>query len=174
MKRLHVHIAVTDLERSTAFYSTLFAAEPAVVKGDYVKWMLDDPAVNFAISSRAGRDGLDHLGFQVDTDAEVEEIEARLLAAEMGAAPQRNAACCYATGNKSWSRDPAGVPWETFHTMEQIAVFGTDHVPAIVEGMDTAQKGGCCVPAAAEAVDGAGQAGCGAPATTVKASACCG
>ncbi|MEC9347458.1 MAG: ArsI/CadI family heavy metal resistance metalloenzyme [Pseudomonadota bacterium] len=157
MKRLHVHIAVTDLERSTAFYSTLFAAEPAVVKDDYVKWMLDDPAVNFAISSRAGRDGLDHLGFQVDTDAEVEEIEARLLAAEMGAAPQRNAACCYATGNKSWSRDPAGVAWETFHTMDQIAIFGSDHAP--VDDMK---------PAGAEAASA-----CCAPKVEAR-SACCG
>ncbi|MDF1721847.1 MAG: ArsI/CadI family heavy metal resistance metalloenzyme [Minwuia sp.] len=129
MKRLHVHIAVTDLDRSTDFYSTLFDTTPAVVKDDYVKWMLDDPAVNFAISTRAGRDGLDHLGLQVDTDEEVEEIEARLAAANEKVAPQRDAACCYAKGNKSWSRDPAGVPWETFHTMADIQMFGSDHQP---------------------------------------------
>ncbi|MDF1734482.1 MAG: ArsI/CadI family heavy metal resistance metalloenzyme [Minwuia sp.] len=143
MKRLHVHIAVTDLDRSTDFYSTLFDVQPTVVKDDYVKWMLDDPAVNFAISSRAGRDGLDHLGLQVDTDAEVEAIEARLAAAEERVAPQRDAACCYAKGNKSWSRDPAGVPWETFHTMQDIQFFGTDHQP-LDDVEKQAQGGACC------------------------------
>lgn len=128
-RRLHVHVAVTDLERSTAFYTTLFATEPMVVKDDYRKWLLDDPAVNFAISNRAGRDGIDHLGLQVDSDEEVEAIEARLAAADAKVAPQRDAACCYARGNKSWVRDPAGVPWETFHTMADIAIFGSDHTP---------------------------------------------
>ena len=142
MKRLHVHIAVTDLDRSTTFYSTLFDVKPMVVKDDYVKWMLDDPAVNFAISTRAGRDGLDHLGLQVDTDAEVEEIEARLAAAEEMVAPQRDAACCYAKGNKSWSRDPAGVPWETFHTMADIQFFGSDHQP--LDDVETKPAGSAC------------------------------
>lgn len=145
MKRLHVHIAVTDLDRSTDFYSTLFATTPAVVKDDYVKWMLDDPAVNFAISTRAGRDGLDHLGLQVDTDQEVEEIEARLAAANEKVAPQRDAACCYAKGNKSWSRDPAGVPWETFHTMADIQMFGSDHQPLDdIEKPSAAAGSACC------------------------------
>lgn len=144
MKRLHVHIAVTDLDRSTDFYSTLFATTPAVVKDDYVKWMLDDPAVNFAISTRAGRDGLDHLGLQVDTDQEVEEIEARLAAANEKVAPQRDAACCYAKGNKSWSRDPAGVPWETFHTMADIQMFGSDHQPLDDIEKPAATTGSAC------------------------------
>lgn len=142
MKRLHVHIAVTDLERSRTFYSTMFDTEPTVVKDDYVKWMLNDPAVNFAISSRAGRDGLDHLGLQVDTDAEVEAIEARMAAAEEKVAPQREAACCYARGNKSWSRDPAGVAWETFHTMEDIQFFGSDHQP--LDEAEKAPSGSAC------------------------------
>ena len=148
MRRLHVHVAVTDLERSRAFYTTMFNAEPVVVKGDYMKWLLDDPAVNFAISTRAGRNGVDHLGIQVDTDAEVEEIEARLAAAQEQVAPQRDAVCCYAAGNKSWARDPAGVPWETYHTMADVDVFGTDHQPLD----DVAAKGegsACCVPDAA-------------------------
>ncbi len=145
MKRLHVHIAVTDLDRSADFYSTLFATEPAVVKDDYVKWMLDDPAVNFAISTRAGRNGVDHLGLQVDTDEEVEAIEARLAAANEKVAPQRDAACCYAHGNKSWSRDPAGVPWETFHTMADIQMFGSDHQPLDdIEKPAQAAASACC------------------------------
>lgn len=142
MKRLHVHVAVTDLDRSTAFYSTLFDVPPTVVKDDYAKWLLDDPAVNFAISTRAGRDGLDHLGLQVDTDEEVEAIEARLAAAEEKVAPQRDAACCYAQGNKSWSRDPAGVPWETFHTMADIQYFGSDHQP--LDDVEKPAAGNAC------------------------------
>ncbi|WP_281016064.1 MULTISPECIES: ArsI/CadI family heavy metal resistance metalloenzyme [unclassified Minwuia] len=144
MKRLHVHIAVSDLERSKTFYSTMFDVAPTVEKHDYAKWMLDDPAVNFAISTRAGRsEGLDHLGLQVDTDAEVEEIEARMAAAEEMVAPQRDAACCYAKGNKSWSRDPAGVPWETFHTMAEIQFYGSDHQP-LDEVEKPASGGACC------------------------------
>jgi len=133
---------VTDLERSTAFYTTLFATEPTVVKDDYRKWLLEDPAVNFAISNRAGRDGVDHLGLQVDSDEEVEAIEARLAAADERVAPQRNAACCYASGNKSWARDPAGVPWETFHTMANIETFGSDHAP--IDAVDAPAASACC------------------------------
>ncbi|ANK82769.1 MAG: glyoxalase [Rhizobiales bacterium NRL2] len=141
-RRLHVHIAVDDLEKSTAFYSTLFAAEPTVLKGDYAKWMLDDPAVNFAISNRGAKTGVDHLGFQVDSDEEVETIEGRLAAAEQAVAPQRNAECCYAFGNKSWSRDPAGVPWEIFHTLNEIPVYGVDHAPT--EETAPRSGGACC------------------------------
>ncbi|WP_417518714.1 ArsI/CadI family heavy metal resistance metalloenzyme [Minwuia sp.] len=143
-RRLHVHIAVDDLAKSTAFYSTLFAQEPTVTKDDYTKWMLDDPAVNFAISNRSGKTGVDHLGFQVDTDAEVETIEARLQAAEEVVAPQRNAGCCYAYGNKTWSQDPVGVPWEIFHTMKDIPVFGSDHQPLDDVNVDTKSAGACC------------------------------
>lgn len=139
-RRLHVHIAVDDLEKSTAFYSTLFEAEPTVLKDDYAKWLLDDPAVNFAISSRGARAGVDHLGFQVDSDAEVETTEARLAAAEQAVAPQRNAACCYAFGNKSWSTDPSGVAWEIFHTLNDIPVFGADHAPT----EEVAPSNGAC------------------------------
>lgn len=140
-KRLHVHIAVEDLDKARAFYATLFEQDPTVLKDDYAKWMLDDPAVNFAISSRGARTGVDHLGFQVDTDAEVETIEARLAAAEQAVAPQRNASCCYAYGNKSWSTDPSGVAWEIFHTLNDIPVFGADHAPTeeVAPG-----AGACC------------------------------
>lgn len=140
-RRLHVHIAVDDLEKSTAFYSTLFAAEPSVLKDDYAKWMLEDPAVNFAISNRGAKAGVDHLGFQVDSDAEVETIEGRLAAAEQAVAPQRNAQCCYAYGNKSWSTDPAGVAWEIFHTLNEIPVYGADSAPT---GETAPQASGAC------------------------------
>ena len=62
MKRFHVHVSVRDLDESTRFYAALFGAEPTVRKDDYAKWMLDDPRVNFAISTRAGAAGIDHLG----------------------------------------------------------------------------------------------------------------
>lgn len=144
-RRLHVHVAVDDLDRNVDFYSTLFAQEPTVRKDDYAKWLLDDPSVNFAISNRSSKTGVDHLGFQVDTDAEVEEIEARLLKAQEVAAPQRDAACCYAYGNKSWSRDPVGVPWEIYHTMHDIPVFGSDHQPLDdVASTPVPAAGACC------------------------------
>jgi arsenate reductase len=78
MKRLHVHVAVRDLDESIRFYSTLFATEPAVRQPDYAKWMLEDPRVNFAISSRSKDVGLDHLGIQAETPGELAEIGTRL------------------------------------------------------------------------------------------------
>ncbi len=130
MKRLHVHVLVADLEKSTKFYATLFGNDPVVIKSDYAKWMLDDPAINFAISSRSGGSGaLSHLGFQVDENDELDEIRGRLAAAGNAVTDQTDAACCYAKSDKAWVTDPSGIPWETFHSHGQIEVFGDDGVP---------------------------------------------
>ena len=114
MKRMHVHVAVDDLKRSIGFYSALFATQPAVVKTDYAKWMLDDPRVNFAISTRGRAPGLDHLGIQVEDKAELHEVYARLREAGGPVLEQGETACCYAKSEKSWIEDPAGIAWETF------------------------------------------------------------
>lgn len=124
MKRLHVHVAVEDLEKSRAFYSTLFGAEPAVVEADYAKWMLDDPRVNFAISARGRAGGIDHLGIQVETADELAGIAARLKAAEQATVTETNAACCYARSDKEWAVDPSGIRWESFLTHGQITTYG--------------------------------------------------
>jgi catechol 2,3-dioxygenase-like lactoylglutathione lyase family enzyme len=116
MKRLHVHVAVDDLNRSIGFYSALFAAQPSVTKQDYAKWMLDDPRVNFAISTRGRTPGLDHLGIQVESKTELNEVYARLRNAGGAIVEQGETACCYAKSEKSWIDDPAGISWETFHT----------------------------------------------------------
>jgi len=116
MKRMHVHVAVEDLQQSIAFYAALFAAEPAVVKPDYAKWMLDDPRVNFAISARGRKPGLDHLGIQVESKIELHEVYARLRQASGAVIEQGETTCCYAKSEKSWIDDPAGISWETFHT----------------------------------------------------------
>ena len=126
MKRLHVHVAVRDLELSVRFYSALFAAQPAVKKTDYAKWMLDDPRVNFAISTRSKKAGLDHLGIQAENEAELEEIGSRLAQADVSVLPQKGAACCYAKSDKYWTLDPQGLAWESFHTLESAPVFGED------------------------------------------------
>lgn len=124
MKRFHVHVGVTDLAASVAFYTSLFEAEPAVVEADYAKWMLEEPRINFAISTRAGKNGLDHLGFQVDTDAELDALHARLQAASGPVIEQKGAACCYAESDKYWTLDPAGIAWESFRTLGRVPVFG--------------------------------------------------
>ncbi len=116
MKRLHLHVAVDDLNRSIGFYSTLFASEPSVIKDDYAKWMLDDPKVNFAISTRAGAAGVDHLGIQVETDGELKELASRLKQAGEATRDQEATTCCYAQSNKAWVNDPSGIRWETFFT----------------------------------------------------------
>ena len=113
MKRMHVHVGVEDLDRSISFYSALFATQPAVVKPDYAKWMLDDPRVNFAISTRGKQPGLDHLGIQVESQDELQEVYARLRKAGGTIIEQGQTACCYAKSEKSWIDDPAGISWET-------------------------------------------------------------
>ena len=124
MKRLHVHVAVEDLTHAIRFYSTLFASEPTVVKDDYAKWMLDDPRVNFAISMRGRKVGLDHLGIQVETPDELQDVYGRMRNAERPILEVGNTVCCYAKSEKSWIDDPAGISWEAFHTTGASTFYG--------------------------------------------------
>jgi catechol 2,3-dioxygenase-like lactoylglutathione lyase family enzyme len=124
MKRMHVHVAVGDLQRSIGFYSALFAARPAIVKSDYAKWMLDDPRVNFAISTRGRQPGLDHLGIQVENENELSEVYARLHKAGGTVLEQGQTSCCYAKSEKAWLDDPAGIAWETFFTTGESTDYG--------------------------------------------------
>ncbi|WP_411728597.1 ArsI/CadI family heavy metal resistance metalloenzyme [Methyloglobulus sp.] len=126
MKRFHVHVAVNNLSESIRFYSAMFAAEPAVTKPDYTKWMLDDPRLNFAISQHGAKAGLDHLGIQVDSGLELNELNQRLAEAALSVEEQKDAACCYAKSDKYWSIDPQGIAWEAFHSLATIPTFGED------------------------------------------------
>jgi catechol 2,3-dioxygenase-like lactoylglutathione lyase family enzyme len=143
MKRLHVHVAVQDLDASVRFYSQLFAADPIVRKSDYAKWMLEDPRVNFAISRRDGRPGVQHLGIQVEDRAELAEVYERLRRAERPVIEEGETICCYARSEKSWVDDPQGVQWETFLTTGESSVYGTDEIRPKAAG---AGKPACCVP----------------------------
>src|SRR5437016_3720524 len=145
MKRLHVHVAVENLSRSINFYSALFAAQPAVVKTDYAKWMLDDPRVNFAISTRGRQPGLDHLGIQVENADELQEVYGRLRKAGGNIIEQGQTACCYAKSEKSWIDDPAGIAWETFLTTGESITYsdGSGERDARVAHE---KQGACCVP----------------------------
>ncbi len=157
MKRLHLHVAVEDLDTSIGFYARLFGARPGVVKPDYAKWMLDDPRVNFAISTRAASAGLDHVGIQTDSRAELDEIAARLRDAEDAVFRQEDAACCYAKSDKAWARDPSGLSWETFFTHGEHTVYGEDSAPQAAEPKTAA----CCAPAASPArTDSPAKAAC--------------
>jgi catechol 2,3-dioxygenase-like lactoylglutathione lyase family enzyme len=143
MKRFHVHVAVDNLKKSIGFYTTLFAAPPSVVKSDYAKWMLDDPRVNFAISARGGKAGIDHLGIQVEDGNELGEVYDRLKQAEAPVLEEGATTCCYAQSEKSWIMDPQGVTWETFHTTGDSTVYGRS-VRTELEAMAKA----CCAGAA--------------------------
>lgn len=139
MKRFHVHTLVADLNASIAFYSKLFAAAPTRVEADYAKWMLDDPRLNFAISTRGGgKLGVDHLGLQTDSEEELAEVRARV--AELPVTEEGETSCCYARSDKTWLTDPQGVAWEQFHTLHDIPTFAG-------EGAQAA-KTACCVPRA--------------------------
>ena len=141
MKRFHIHVHVDDLAASVAFYSKLFAAQPACVEADYAKWMLDDPRVNFAISTRGTKAGVDHLGFQVDDAAELAELAKRAEAADMALLDQGETTCCYARSEKHWVVDPQGIAWEHFHTLDGAPVYGESRkAPA------SSASTSCCAP----------------------------
>ncbi len=140
MKRLHVHVAVDDLDRSVGFYSTLFAAEPTVIKPDYAKWMLDDPRVNFAISARGVKAGVEHLGIQVEDSSELAEVYARLDRADAPVVEEGATTCCYAKSEKSWITDPQGVVWETFLTQGESTTYGTS---ATIDALTAKSACGC-------------------------------
>jgi hypothetical protein len=163
MKRLHVHVCVEDLTQSVRFYSTLFAAMPTVLKPDYAKWMLDDPRVNFAISTRSSETGLDHLGIQVETRDELHEVYGRLQQAERPVLEEGATACCYAQSEKSWISDPQGVPWETFLTTGESTIYG-DSVD--LGSIRVAKTQRCCEPQATSAPGVA----CCTPATATTSS----
>ena len=147
MKRLHVHVGVADLDQSIRFYSTLFAADPTVVKDDYAKWMLDDPRVNFAISAgKHVEKGIEHLGIQAESTDELGEVYGRLKAAERPVLEEGKTTCCYARSEKSWIADPDGVVWEAFFTDGEAATYGED--PALGTLGDNLPQDTCCVPKA--------------------------
>ena len=147
MKRLHVHVAVADLGQSIRFYSTLFGADPSVLKADYAKWMLEDPRVNFAISTRGKKPGVDHLGIQAESPAELGEIAGRLKAAEIATQDQAATRCCYSQSSKSWSADPNGLAWESFYTFGESTTYGEAERQDQVQlspGKPVVEKGGAC------------------------------
>jgi hypothetical protein len=162
MKRLHVHVSVDDLSQSIRFYSTLFAAEPTVLKDDYAKWMLEDPRVNFAISQRQSAvAGISHLGIQAEDEGELAEVYKRLSRAERPIVEAKGTTCCYARSDKQWIADPQGVPWETFFTYGEATVYGEGSLAKLREANERAV---CCEPSAAElAVAPAGAEACCAP-----------
>lgn len=156
MKRLHIHVGVENIEEATRFYSALFGTEPVKTKTDYAKWLLDDPRVNFAISTRASKKGVDHLGIQVEENGELDELRGRLKTANLAVFDEGETVCCYAKSDKTWVQDPAGVPWETYRTMEDAQIYGekpvsTESACCIPETMGTpnccepsTQTAGCC------------------------------
>ena len=138
MSRFHMHVVVENLKISTRFYTALFDAEPATIKNDYVKWILDHPSLNFVITSRGHIPGVDHVGLQTDTDEELESLQARLAAAGIAGQTQKNFACCYERSNKHWVLDPQGIAWEAFHSLHPIPTFDDEtSEPAVF---------GCCAP----------------------------
>jgi len=165
MKRFHVHVSVQDLPESVRFYSGLFGASPSVEKPDYAKWMLDDPRINFAISGRGHAAGVNHLGFQVESDDELRDLREHVSKAGIAALDQAGAACCYAKSDKYWIEDPQGIAWETFHTLGSVPIYGEETTPS-------AANEACCIPLAKQAGD-AEQGACCVPTEKSEAGAAC-
>lgn len=145
MKRIHIHISAEDLAATKRFYSALFGQEPTVDKPDYMKWMLEDPRINLAVSQRDGvTRGVDHVGIQVDSDEELESVNEALVKAEQSTLAEPDAQCCYAHSNKHWTRDPQGVTWELFHTMAGAPTYGHDLRDEIPHKPRPESARGCC------------------------------
>jgi hypothetical protein len=165
MKRLHVHVSVNDLDQSVRFYATLFAAEPTVLKDDYAKWMLDDPRVNFAISTgcRPGghAPGFSHLGIQAEDESELAEVYDRLGRAERPIVEQKEATCCYAKSDKQWIADPQGVPWETFFTYGESVIYGESN--SLTKVKEATERAVGCEPVARAQPEPAPAGACCAP-----------
>lgn len=142
MKRFHIHLHVDDLAKSVAFYSKMFAAEPTRVECDYAKWMLEDPRLNFAISTRGGKAGVDHLGFQTDDAEELAELKARAESADLALFNEGETTCCYARSDKHWVTDPQGIAWEHFHTLANVPVFSE------AKAEPATDASACCAPRA--------------------------
>jgi catechol 2,3-dioxygenase-like lactoylglutathione lyase family enzyme len=157
MNRFHVHLNVTDLDASIRFYTELFASEPSVRKPDYAKWMLEDPRINFAISSVGGAPGVDHLGLQVDSSEELAALGQRLQAAGGTLVPENATVCCYARSDKAWTEDPQGTRWETFHTFGDATTYHASDAACATDGAactpdplamqpKTREGASCCAP----------------------------
>ena len=140
MSRFHIHIGVDDLAQSVRFYSAVFGVEPTLLKADYAKWALEDPHLHFAISTRGSHKGLDHIGLQADSDAELQAIRLRLQQAGIKGQAQEATTCCYAQSDKYWVQDPTGIPWESFHTLATAPVFS--------EQAESKAHSTCCAPTA--------------------------
>lgn len=156
MKQFHIHVSVDDLQKSVGFYSALFGTTPTKLKPDYAKWMLDDPRVNFAISTRSAKVGIDHLGIQTENEHELKQLRDRMSAANISTHNDGETTCCYAKSEKSWVEDPSGIAWEAYHTMEDAQMFS---------GNESATEGACCTP------ETKGKPGCCVPST--KTAGCC-
>lgn len=146
MKRLHLHVSVPSIEQAVVFYTTLFNAPPSMLKADYAKWMLEDPRLNLAISSRVRAPGVDHVGMQVDSPDELAELASRLKAAGETTLDQQATTCCYAKSDKSWVTDTAGVRWETFYTHGEATEYGEGEMSP-----DPVRSACCTAPATAKA-----------------------
>jgi lactoylglutathione lyase len=178
VKRFHVHVSVENLDKSIQFYSRLFAGQPTVRQTDYAKWMIEDPRINFAISTHRQPVGVNHLGFQVDTDEELRGMHTQLEAADAQLVQENEQPCCYAKADKYWVTDPTGIAWETFHTLGSIPIYGEDTAvfnhgaSAIPVPNETRTTVACGVAAQKIAPSGVGTDCCGGPSPS-NLDACC-
>jgi catechol-2,3-dioxygenase len=161
MKRMHVHVGVKNIDEAVTFYSALFGTEPNKKMPDYAKWMLEDPKLNFAVSTRSGKEGVDHLGIQVENEAELSQMRKRISQAEIDVIDEGETVCCYAESDKSWVQDPAGIAWEAYQTMGDAQLFSAK---------DDNTQSACCTPVSIPVV--AASSSCCEPSDS-NSSGCC-
>ncbi len=163
--RVHVHLRVSDLAKSRAFYERFFGIEPVKVKTGYVKFLPEFAPVNLALSEgrlNEARPAVSHLGVQVESTAEVMQQLARVKAAGLPVREEMSVNCCHANQDKFWVRDPDGVDWEVYHLnhdLDEEALPETAHArpKAAGKALPVLSAAGCCGP----------------DATTSKTEPCC-
>ena len=154
LPRVHVHMSVSDLEKSRDFYTRFLGVDPVKVKAGYVKFLPQFGPLNLALSQSKPQDGrghVDHMGIQVDSAEIVTRELARVKAAGLPVREEMSVDCCHANQDKFWVQDPDGVEWEVYvlnHDIDEpTAGCATDATASAMKGLRVVSSGGCCSPA---------------------------
>jgi catechol 2,3-dioxygenase-like lactoylglutathione lyase family enzyme len=125
MSRVQLALNVEDLDQAIAFYTKLFATEPAKVRPGYANFAIAEPPLKLVLIETAGAGGtLNHLGVEVESAADVAAAQQRLVGEGLATAVEDDVACCYARQDKVWVDGPSGEPWEIYTVLEDVEMPG--------------------------------------------------
>ena len=121
MSRVQLALNVSDLDAAVAFYSKLFATEPAKRRPGYANFAIADPPLKLVLIEGNGEPGtLNHLGVEVPSTDVVAAAQARLSGEGLATAVEDQVSCCYAVQDKVWVDAPDGEPWEIYTVLADV------------------------------------------------------